>query len=135
MVVANVIRLFLVRHQVGDAFEQEIQIIRAENGVVGKPADVPGIDRRQSLTKNFGLQVVAPTERKSAYAPASFVKDNGRIGVIELVMMRTRVGPRSQHPLFFAAAQHEPYGPLGPQPAEMNIPSRLDDQRRVASVV
>src|SRR5690242_14351147 len=109
MVVGKVGRRVLISHQIGDAGEQEIEIVGAVKGVESM------IRRSQARYRAEGglhglAKVLSTVQEESRGAAGADIKNHGGGVAVKLGGMAAHVLGRSPHALLFAGEEREPDG-------------------------
>ena len=114
MVLGQVFLGFLVRHEVGDPLEQEIEVVRAEQRLVVGAVGAPGRDGREDLAKRR-RQLRAAVVVVAAGPPVSDVVDHGGDVPVELSAVRRDVTAGTEQTRLLAGEEHEANRPLRPR--------------------
>src|ERR1700674_52112 len=127
MIVRQVIGLFLVCDKCWDAFQHEVEIVRAERSVIGVIVRTPGFQWLENLA-HACLDVAAPTERISRHAADAGIECDHRSDFVELRAVSLYIFVRTNSALFFAAEKHEANRAFWQQSRRLDRARRLNDQ-------
>src|SRR5580704_12078820 len=103
----------------GSGFQRgRIELLERRNQIVG------GID-----------YILAAADGKSSDLARPRIEDNHAGSLVEFIAMRDGIGVRSEKSFFFARKQDKANTAARPQARGLDRAQRIDDQRRIASIV